>query len=91
MPDGLGRRCCAYGHVRHFVLLYGRETAEFKVDQLRRDIFATYEAHTHAFENGCGRDTMRGYVWDISGVRYSARAIRRALDEMPRKGSSSKE
>ena len=50
MRDGLGRRCCAYGHVRHFIMLYGRETAEVKVDQLRGDIFTTYQVHTHAFE-----------------------------------------
>jgi hypothetical protein len=86
MRDGLGRRCCAYGHVRHFIMLYGRETAEVKVDQLRRDIFTTYQVHTHAFERGCGRDTMRGYVCDASGTLHSARAIRRALDEMAKEG-----
>jgi hypothetical protein len=84
--DALGRRCVTYGELRWFIARYGRETAAETVDQLRRDIFATYQRYPHAFERGCGRDTMKYYVHMATGTTHSARAIRRALEELATEG-----
>jgi hypothetical protein len=83
--DELGRRCCVFMQVRHFIALYGLEPVE-KVDQLRRAIFATYKAHPHAFERGCGRETMMFWVSKTTGTWHSHRAIRRALDDLVKEG-----
>ena len=52
-------------------MLYGRD-GEARRTSSAEDIFETYEKHPHAFERGCGRDTMAYWICEATGVRHSA-------------------
>lgn len=45
-------------------------------------ILDAYAAHSHAFIRGCGKDTMRYWVFDAIGEYHHKKDIRRVINKM---------